>query len=95
MREEMWRLYRHLIIGGVIIVAACYAVMEFTQIRFGTSRTEQLLCVDAELSAALLLSGIDSELSESRFNWTVKPTKQYDLDQIIQLLGQQKLVKVS
>lgn len=93
MREEMWRLYRHLIIGGVIIVAACYAVMEFTQIRFGTSRTEQLLCVDAELSAALLLSGIDSELSESRFNWTVKPTKQYDLDQIIQLLANKSWLK--
>ena len=58
MQAEMWRLYRHLVFGGVVIVVCCYVVMEFTQIRFGASKAEQLLCVDAEFSSALLLSGV-------------------------------------
>ncbi|BFM49264.1 ATP-binding protein [Marinomonas sp. THO17] len=94
MREEMWRLYRHLIIGGVIIVSACYAVMEFTQIRFSALRTEQLLCVDAELSSVLLLSGIETELNESLFNWTVKPTETYNVDQITQLIANKSWFKL-
>ncbi|MBJ7536750.1 ATP-binding protein [Marinomonas transparens] len=70
MRADMWRLYRHLVLGGLIIVACCYGVMEFTQERFGSVRTEQLLCVDAEVSAALLLSGTSQQLSDSQFAWS-------------------------
>ncbi|WP_111639241.1 ATP-binding protein [Marinomonas shanghaiensis] len=71
MQAEMWRLYRHLIFGGVVIVVCCYIVMEFTQIRFGASKAEQLLCVDAEFSSALLLSGVSQNLPDSQFNWTL------------------------
>lgn len=71
MQAEMWRLYRHLVFGGVVIVVCCYVVMEFTQIRFGASKAEQLLCVDAEFSSALLLSGVSQKLPDSQFIWTL------------------------
>ncbi|ETI58185.1 ATP-binding protein [Marinomonas profundimaris] len=93
MRAEMWRLYRHLILGGVVIVLSCYAVMEFTQARFGTSRTEQLLCVDAEVSAALLLSGISQSLPESQYHWTLPVDKPLPVSTISTLINQKTWLK--
>jgi len=94
MREEMWRLYRHLIIGGVLVVAACFAVMEFTQIRYETTRTEQLLSVDAELSAVLFLSGVSRDLPSSRFDWTVRPSERFSVDEITSLLKSKSWLKL-
>jgi len=94
MRAEMWRLYRHLIIGGVVIVACCYIVIEFTQARFSGSREEQLLCVDAEISSALLLSGIRQEIPESQFNWTVQPRESLNISAISALIQEKKWLKL-
>lgn len=91
----MWRLYRHLIIGGVIIVICCSAVMALTQIRFNISRTDQLLCVDAEISSALLLSGISQELPESEFNWIRYFKESLPVPLIASLIGQEKLIQLS
>lgn len=94
MREELWRLYRHLIFGGVVIVVCCYAVMEFTQVRFGVSKTEQLLCVDAEISSALLLSGISQKLPESQFNWSSAPSKSLPIADVSSLMGSKNWLKL-
>jgi len=93
MRPEMWRLYRHLIFGGVVIVLSCYAVMEFIQARFNTSRVEQLLCVDAEISSALLLSGISQQLSESQYEWTLQSTEPLPIPTIASLISHKKWLK--
>ncbi|MEL0614355.1 ATP-binding protein [Marinomonas arenicola] len=69
MRKEMWRLYRHLIIGCLIILMGCYAAVEFAMFRITEAKHEQVLCVDAELSLALLATGIKRTLPESQFKW--------------------------
>jgi len=88
VRAEIGRLYRHLSIGGVIIVACCYVIMEVIDIRFGSSHTEQLLCVDAEISSALLLSNVNEELPESEFNWTLHSTDPLPVSLISPLMQQ-------
>ncbi|ETX10849.1 histidine kinase [Marinomonas ushuaiensis DSM 15871] len=88
MRVEILRLYRHLIIGGVIIVACCYAIMEIAQIKFSASHAEQLLCADAEISSALLLSGVNQELSGSEFDWTLHSKKSLPASLISPLIAQ-------
>lgn len=93
MRAEMWRLYRHLVFGGVVIVLSCYVVMAFTQARFSASRVEQLLCVDAEISSVLLLSGISQQLPESQFNWTLQLTEPLSISTISSLISQKKWLK--
>lgn len=86
----MWRLYRHLIIGGVVVIICCYAVMEFAQTRFETAKREQLLCIDAELSSALLLSGSALELPESQFNWMLSPSDSLSIADIASLIETKK-----
>jgi two-component system, OmpR family, sensor histidine kinase RstB len=93
MQAEMWRLYRHLIFGGVVIVVCCYIVIEFTQIRFGTSRAEQLLCVDAEFSSALLLSRVGKTLPDSQFSWTSSSTEPLSISAISSLIAEKKWLK--
>ena len=95
MRAEMWRLYRHLIFGGVVIVVSCYAVMAFTQARFSASKLEQLLCVDAEISSALLLSGISQQLPESQYHWTLQFTEPLSIPATSLLISQKKWLKLS
>lgn len=90
----MWRLYRHLIFGGVVIVACCYIVMEFTQIRFGASRVEQSLCVDAEISSVLLLSGIQKDLPDSQFSWTSQSSKPFSIAALSSLVTEKKWLKL-
>lgn len=90
----MWRLYRHLILGGVVIVACCYVVMEFTQIRFGASRAEQLLCVDAEISSVLLLSGVTKSLPDSQFTWTSKSSDPLSIASMSSLVMDKKWLKL-
>ncbi|WP_417537103.1 ATP-binding protein [Marinomonas sp.] len=94
MRAEMWRLYRHLILGGVVIVACCYIVMEFTQIRFGASRVEQLLCIDAEISSSLLLLGVRQDIAESQFQWSVKSSTPLPVSTISSLILDKKWLKI-
>ncbi|NLQ16588.1 two-component sensor histidine kinase [Marinomonas sp. M1K-6] len=93
MKTEMWRLYRHLLFGGVVIVAACYLVMEFIQIRFGTARVEQLLCADAEFSSALLLTNISRQLPESQFSWAVEGTPSLSVEAVSRLIGEKKWLR--
>ncbi|MFQ3185344.1 MAG: two-component system sensor histidine kinase RstB, partial [Marinomonas primoryensis] len=93
MRVEMWRLYRHLVFGGVVIVLSCYVVMAFTQARFSASRVEQLLCVDAEISSVLLLSGISQQLPESQYNWILQLTEPLSISTISSLISQKKWLK--
>ncbi|TDO96448.1 ATP-binding protein [Marinomonas balearica] len=69
MRAEVWRLYRHLLIGGGVIVACCYAAIEFTQYRFGIAEYEQHLCSDAEINAAALLLVPGYDPSGSHLTW--------------------------
>lgn len=95
MREELWRFYRHLILGGGVIVVCCYIVMEFTQARFGISKTEQLLCVDAEISSALLLSGINRQLPESQFNWVSAFSKPLPIADVSSLISNKNWLKLS
>ncbi|MEO9274034.1 ATP-binding protein [Marinomonas sp. 5E14-1] len=69
MREEIWRLYRHLILSVFAIVVCCFVAIEFAQNRFSGLKTGQLFNVDAEISAALLLSGVAKKVPESQFDW--------------------------
>ena len=71
MQKEMWRLYRHLIIGCLIILMGCYAAIEFAMFRVTEAKHEQVLCVDAELSVALLSMAGKNAVPESQFNWQV------------------------
>ena len=91
----MWRLYRHLIFGGIVIVACCYAVLEFTQARFGVSRAEQLVDIDAEISSVLLLSGIVKSLPDSQLNWTIQSTENSSISAIISLIAEKQMLKFS
>ena len=93
MREEIRRLYRHLTVGGVVIIACSYAAMEFTQARFGVSKQEQLLCVDAELSVSLLLSGVRESVPESQFGWMSSSANQLPVNEINSLLGKKEWLK--
>ncbi len=94
MREEMWRLYRHLIIWGVGVIVCCYAVMEFTQVRFDTEKKKQLLCIDAEISSALLLSGAAQQLPESQFNWTLPPSDALPVAAISSFIAKKKWLQL-
>ncbi|WP_133011714.1 ATP-binding protein [Marinomonas flavescens] len=69
MQKEIWRLFQHLIVGCLIILVCCYAAVEFADYRFSQAKRDQLLCVDAELSVAILASGITRSLPDSQFNW--------------------------
>ncbi|WOD06611.1 histidine kinase dimerization/phospho-acceptor domain-containing protein [Marinomonas sp. GJ51-6] len=71
MREEIWRLYRHLILSIFAIVVCCFVAIEFAQNKFSDLKTEQLFNVDAEISAALLLSGVAKQVPESQFDWNL------------------------
>jgi two-component system sensor histidine kinase RstB len=93
MREEMWRLYRHLIFSGVVIIACSYLVIAFAQIRFGISKTEQLLCVDAEISSALLLSGLNKQLPESQFDWSIVSSEALPVERVSSFFKEKKWLK--
>ncbi|MBM6551299.1 ATP-binding protein [Marinomonas ostreistagni] len=73
MSSDMWRLYRHILIGGVIILLACYAVIESLQERDRHKQQVAFLNLDAELSAQLLASDVPLEAVNlrSRFDWQV------------------------
>lgn len=71
MREEIWRLYRHLILSIFAIVVCCFVAIEFAQNKFSDLKTEQLFNVDAEISSALLLSGVAKQVPESQFDWNL------------------------
>ncbi|MBU1293505.1 MAG: two-component sensor histidine kinase, partial [Gammaproteobacteria bacterium] len=75
-------------------MACCYIVMEFTQIRFGASRAEQLLCVDAEISSVLLLSGIQKDLPDSQFSWTSQSSKPFSIAALSSLIAEKKWLKL-
>lgn len=72
MRSDMWRLYRHILIGGIIISLACYGVIEWLQHHYQERQQEQVLFVDAELSAQLYnrnLLSLDQINKRSAFSW--------------------------
>lgn len=71
MSSNMWRLYRHVLIGGVIVLLTCYAAIETLQKRDVKEQQLRFLHVDAELSAQLYLSGISTDQinAYSQFTW--------------------------
>lgn len=74
MRSDMWRFYRHILIGGIIISLACYGVIEWIQKRYHDSHMRQQWMVDAELSALILTrSDLFPSLSRhSAFAWQIQ-----------------------
>lgn len=89
----MWRLYRHLIIGGLVIVIGCYFVVSLAQTRFALSRSEQLLCADAAVSSALLLAQIDEHLLGSQFDWTRHSSQALSMVEIATLVAHAQWLK--
>ncbi|RDL43608.1 two-component sensor histidine kinase [Marinomonas piezotolerans] len=74
MRSDIWRLYRHILIGGAIILLVCYGAIEFIQSRYESDQIHRYMNSDVELSAQLLSKGVftASTISQySRFNWQV------------------------
>jgi len=53
MRSDMWRLYRHVLIGGVLISLVCFAVIEWLQKNYHQRHLSQQLLADVELTAQL------------------------------------------
>ncbi|REG82984.1 ATP-binding protein [Marinomonas pollencensis] len=94
MQKEMWRLYRHLIIGCLIILVGCYAAIEFAMFRVAEAKHEQVLCVDAELSVALLSMAGKNAVPESQFRWQVLDRPK-GLAQTQALLAQKKWQRLS
>lgn len=94
MREEIKRLYLHLFIGCLIILVCCYVAVDFTKSRFDNARIEQLLCLDAELSVALLATGVKTSLPESKFDWQ-KPKKILTAAEVVSLIPQRHWVQLS
>lgn len=72
MRSDMWRLYRHILIGGIIISLLCYGVIEWLEHRYHEHQQEHFLLLDAELSAQLFdqsLLTIEQINERSAFLW--------------------------
>lgn len=94
MRKEIWRLYQQLIVGSFIILACCYAAVEFSKSRLQDARAEQLLCSDGELSAVLLLSGLQASLPASRFSWTLNSAAALDPVAVANLLNKREWLRL-
>ncbi len=72
MRSDMWRLYRHVLIGGIIISLGCYGAIEWLQQRYYSHQHAQLWQIDAELSALLYqqsLLSLDELNAFSVYEW--------------------------
>ncbi|TYL48453.1 ATP-binding protein [Marinomonas sp. IMCC 4694] len=65
----------------------CYFVVSLAQTRLALSRSEQLLCIDAEISAALLLAHIDGQVVGSQFDWTLRTNQALPASEIATLLA--------
>ncbi|WP_067099666.1 ATP-binding protein [Marinomonas atlantica] len=75
MRSDMWRLYRHILIGGIIISLLCYGVIEWLEHRYDEHQQEHYLLLDAELSSRLYnqsLLTIEQINERSAFFWQSK-----------------------
>ena len=94
MNRDVWRLYRHLILGSVVVVVSCYIMMTFAQIRFGEMRVERLLCVDANFSAALLLTQANETVADSRLSWQRKITEPLPLATVSSYIANKKWLKL-
>lgn len=94
MKRDVWRLYRYLILGGVLILASCYVVMTFAQLRLVESRFERLLCVDASFSAALLLTQSSDSVEDSRLLWHRKSAEALSLTTASSFIVSKKWLKL-
>ncbi|MCV2401341.1 ATP-binding protein [Marinomonas sp. C2222] len=94
MKDEIWRLFRHLVILGVVILLGSYTILHFVQDKLNVSKTEQLLCVDAQISSALLLSGAESQLPESHFNWYFHSTQPFVISEVASFFESGLLVRL-
>ena len=74
MRSDMWRLYRHVLIGGVLISLVCFAVIEWLQKNYHQRHLSQQLLADVELTAQLyrMNNSVLPTLSTASF-YTWKP----------------------
>ncbi|WCN14219.1 two-component sensor histidine kinase [Marinomonas mediterranea] len=97
MRAEVWRLYRHLLIGGGVIIACCYAAIEFTQHQFSVSEYEQHLCADAEINAAalLLIPGYDPSGSHLSWRFGSEASGVLDAQKVVNLLSNENWLYLS
>lgn len=89
MQTEMRRLYRNLMVGGAAIIVSCYLAMTLLQDKFITEKTEQVLCLDGQVSAALLLSGAAASVPNSQFTWSLKVSEPLALTQVTALLTEE------
>ncbi|MEP0072246.1 MAG: ATP-binding protein [Marinomonas sp.] len=90
MREEIWRLYRHLIVSGFTIVVCCFVAIEFAHNKFTDSKAEQLFYIDAEVSSALLLTGVAKQVPESQFDWNLSNITSMSFPKVLSLLKTKK-----
>ncbi len=74
MRSDIWRLYRHILIGGAIILLVCYVAIELIQKRYEAEQRHRLMSADVHLAGQLLGSktlSLDALNQHSRFQWRV------------------------
>ncbi|MBR7888643.1 two-component sensor histidine kinase [Marinomonas sp. A79] len=89
MQIEMRRLYRNLVVGGVAIIVSCYFAMTLVQGKLNAAKTQQLLYLDGQISAILLLSDVAPSVPESQFSWSLKSPEPLAFSQIITLLAEE------
>ncbi|GAB3481170.1 ATP-binding protein [Marinomonas epiphytica] len=91
MQIAIWRLYRHLLFSGVIIVIGCYLAMVITNHKLDSERVEQFVNIDANLSSLLLLSDIDFPDDFSQFDFTHRPSATLSAEDLLQLVNNKQL----
>ncbi|MBJ7549293.1 ATP-binding protein [Marinomonas ostreistagni] len=71
MRSDMWRLYRHILIGGLLISLVCFSLIAWLKQSYQERELLQQLAVDVELTAALYKeNGTLTDISNvSVFKW--------------------------
>lgn len=72
MKSDIWRLYRHILIGGAIILLVCYVAIELIQKRHESEQNHRLMSADAYLAAHLFAGKVlplESLDPHSRFQW--------------------------
>ena len=92
MEQDVRRLYRNLLLGGVVLLALSFVVLKVSQISYLAKNANHLLYVDAELSAANLL--LASEASMSNFTWQSSQVEPLKVAQIVKIISQRPSLKV-
>ncbi|MDB4837278.1 ATP-binding protein [Marinomonas sp.] len=94
MKDDIRRLFRQLVILGAVILVLSYFILHLVQHKLNASKLEQFLILDAQISSALLLSGVEQQLPESHFNWHLHSTEPVQISQIALFFKTNSLVKL-